>query len=67
MMSKLLSTPKSPIAALLRVADVASHLSVSIRTVRRLIADGSLQFIRVGRAVRVSPEALSTYMTGAAR
>ena len=66
-MSKLQSTAKLPMAALLRVAEVASHLSVSIRTVRRLIADGSVQIIRVGSAVRVSPEALSAYVTGAAR
>lgn len=48
---------------LLTVAEVATYLQVSIRTVRRLIASGELEVVRIGRAVRVSEEALNTLLT----
>ena len=48
---------------LLNVAEVATYLQVSIRTVRRLIASGELEVIRIGRAVRVSEAALNTLLT----
>jgi excisionase family DNA binding protein len=43
---------------LLTVADVASRLRVSTKTVRRLIARGDLRVVRIGRAIRVRPEEL---------
>ena len=45
---------------MLRVAEVAAHLSLSKQTVRRMIARGDLPFIqfRRGGAVRVPAEAL---------
>ena len=51
---------------LLTVAQVASELNISVRTVRRLIASGSLPVHRIGRSVRVSPSSLSAFLTGAA-
>ena len=54
------------ISRLLTVAEVAHILQVSFRTVRRLIASGALKVIRVGRAIRISPEALHDYVTAAA-
>ena len=58
------SLPQKP---LLTVEDAALRLSVSPRTVRRAIADGSLAVIRIGRLVRITETALSSFMTGAAR
>ena len=48
---------------LLTAAEVAALLQVSLRTVRRLIADGSLPVVRIGRSVRVSGEALNAFLS----
>ena len=48
---------------LLTVAEVATYLHVSTRTVRRLIASKELQAIHIGRAVRISEEALNALLT----
>jgi excisionase family DNA binding protein len=42
----------------LGAAEAASRLGVSLRTVRRRIADGSLPSVRIGRAVRIPVSAL---------
>lgn len=47
------------LARLLTAAETAETLSVSLRTVRRLIANNKLPIIRVGRAVRIRREALA--------
>ena len=52
---------------LLNIRDVAERLQVSPRTIHRLVADGDLIVIRVGRAVRVSEEALKAFLTGKGR
>jgi excisionase family DNA binding protein len=46
----------------LKVAEVASLMNVSIRTVRRLIAAGTLPVKRVRRAVRVCRNDVDEYM-----
>ena len=43
---------------LLTVRQVAEHFQVSERTVRRLIAEGRLGVVRIGRSVRIRPDAL---------
>lgn len=48
-------TPRHP---LLTIDDVATFLSVSTKTVRRMIGRGELPHIRVGRQVRVRWESL---------
>ena len=56
-------------AAYLTAADAALRLGISLRTVRRRIADGSLQAVRIGRAVRIPAAALdlpATLPAGAA-
>ena len=58
------SLPQKP---LLTVEAAALRLSVSARTIRRAIADGSLAVIRIGRSVRITETALSRFMTGAVR
>lgn len=55
--------PKHPLclpAQLLTAKQVAQILNVSLRTVRRRIADGTLPVIHIGGAVRVSPKTLVT-------
>ena len=53
---------KNPRAAeeVLTVRQVAENWQVSERTVRRMVADGRLRVVRVGRAVRIPPEASAT-------
>ena len=43
----------SGLAPLLTVAEVAEILQLSVRSVRRLIAEKKLRVVRIGRAVRV--------------
>jgi excisionase family DNA binding protein len=47
---------------LLSIEQVASLLSVSTKTVRRLIEREQLHFHRVGRVIRVSREDLRAYL-----
>lgn len=44
------------------VPEAAELLQVSVRQLRRLIADGRLPAARVGRAVRLRPEALAALL-----
>ncbi len=47
----------------LTVAQVAKHLSVSEKTIRRLIREGELQATRIGpRALRVSQPQLQSFL-----
>jgi excisionase family DNA binding protein len=50
--------PRPSPAPLLTPLEVAEILNVSLRSVRRLIADGRLPAKRIGRLVRIRPEAL---------
>lgn len=49
-------------ARLLTLSEVADQLAVSPRTVRQLVATRRLAAVRVGRLVRVRPEALAAYI-----
>jgi len=44
--------------------EVATRLSVSIRTGERVVVSGELRAVRVRRSVRVTPEALHAYISG---
>jgi excisionase family DNA binding protein len=44
---------------LLTVAEVATILNLSEKTIRRLIERGDLETVRIGRSVRISQEALA--------
>lgn len=48
----------APTGPLLSVKTAADRLGLSVRTVRRLIADGEIKVVRIGRAVRITPEDL---------
>jgi excisionase family DNA binding protein len=52
---------KAPVGeGLLTVQQVAGDWQVSQRTIRRMIADGRLRVIRIGRAVRIPANAGKT-------
>jgi excisionase family DNA binding protein len=47
--------PANPLHPLLTVPEVAELLRLSPRSIRRLIADGRLPIVRLGRAIRIRP------------
>jgi len=49
---------------LLRLPEVAERLQVSMPTVRRLVKDGKIRTVRVGRVIRVRPMDLESYIQG---
>jgi excisionase family DNA binding protein len=46
----------------LTVQEVADRLRVAPRTIYRLLAEGAIEAVRVGRNWRVSPSALERYL-----
>ena len=55
--------PRSPaprllLMQLLTVSEVAQRLRLSERQIRRMIADGRIPVVRLGRAVRIREETL---------
>jgi excisionase family DNA binding protein len=59
-MSKISSRAVTP--QLLSVKDTATYLSVSSRTVRRLIDKGDIPIVRIGGSIRISVGALNAYI-----
>lgn len=59
MMTTTTMTAPEPV---LRVRAVADHLGCDAGTVYRLIADGKLRSIRVGRLLRVPSSALAAFI-----
>ena len=53
---------KTASASLLTLEQVADYLSVSSRTVRRLIAGKALRCVQVGRQKRFDPKDLAAYL-----
>ncbi|WP_209372694.1 excisionase family DNA-binding protein [Brevibacterium renqingii] len=51
----------------MKVSEVAAHLECINDTVYRVIAEGALRAIRVGRLLRVPESALAEFIAGAAR
>ena len=49
--------------SLVSVRDVADQLGVHPETIRRLIHDGRLDAVRVGRVLRVHREAVDRFLT----
>jgi excisionase family DNA binding protein len=52
------AAPTSPVR-LVPLADAAGHLHVSVKTLRRRIADGTITGYRVGRLIRVDLDELT--------
>ena len=46
------------------VAEAAAFLSVSTKTVRRLIARGALGYVKIGRSIRLRREVIERYISG---
>ena len=59
-MTKPVTAPALP--QLLTIREVAHQQNVSPRTIRRQIENGDLACYRIGRAIRISPEDLSTFL-----
>jgi excisionase family DNA binding protein len=55
------STPNEP-ESLVSVRDVADQLGVHPETIRRLIHDGRLDAVRVGRVLRVHRDAVERFL-----
>ena len=56
--------PELPTAPrLLTIKDVAERLQMSSRTIHRLVANGDITVIRIGRSVRISEKALKAFLT----
>lgn len=53
-----MNTESNSPAHLLTAKEVAMILHVSERTVRRLISEKRLRVVRIGRSVRIRPDAL---------
>jgi excisionase family DNA binding protein len=68
-MAAAASSPSSGghLRRLLTVTDVAKLLQLSSRSVRRLIADGRLKVVRLGRTIRIRPEDLEVLMASSGR
>jgi excisionase family DNA binding protein len=47
---------------LMTVNEVAEIINASPRQVRRFIATGNLKVVRLGRTVRVTPEAVAAFL-----
>ncbi|SEM59997.1 excisionase family DNA-binding protein [Nonomuraea pusilla] len=47
---------------LLTVPETAARLNTSVRFVRRLIAERRIEFVKVGRHVRISESALTRFV-----
>lgn len=49
---------------LLKLAEVANLLRISTRTVRRMVQEGSLPALRIGRALRFEQNQISLFLNG---
>jgi len=47
---------------LLKVPDVARRLGISVRFAWRLVAEGRIRSIRIGRCTRVRPEEVERFL-----
>ncbi|BAH35216.1 putative phage excisionase [Rhodococcus erythropolis PR4] len=58
------NAPKMPALNLISIAEAAAEVSVSTRTIRRYIADGKIEGVRIGsRLIRVNRKSLDALVT----
>jgi excisionase family DNA binding protein len=50
-------------ARMLNVDDVATQLDISLKTVRRMIANGELRVHRIGRSIRISEAEFQSFIS----
>ena len=51
-----------PLPALVDIEAVATALGISMRQVRRFVADGQIPFVRVGHLIRFDPDELNHWI-----
>jgi excisionase family DNA binding protein len=61
------SASAAPLRPLLTVPEVAALLRLSPRSIRRLIADGRLPVVRLGRAIRIRPQDVEALVASSGR
>lgn len=54
-----------PLPRLLNIDELADHLGVTVRHVRRLIAERRIPFLKVGRFVRFDPDDVTDWLEAA--
>ena len=57
-----MSSHRPPAVQLLTVEEAAKRMSTSVRFIRRLIAERRIEFVKVGRHVRISEPALAAFI-----
>ncbi|MGH9130092.1 MAG: helix-turn-helix domain-containing protein [Acidimicrobiales bacterium] len=55
--------PRSLPTRLLSTDQAAQYLNVSVRTVKNLMSDGRIAYVKIGRATRIPVEDLEGYIT----
>jgi excisionase family DNA binding protein len=56
--------PTDPLPHLLSIEELAEHLGVTVRHVRRLIAERRVPYLKVGRLVRFDPAEITARLDG---
>ncbi len=56
------TTHRTQLPELLDITEVAQHLGVNVRHVRRLIAERRIPFIKWGHLVRFDPDEIATWL-----
>jgi excisionase family DNA binding protein len=51
-----------PLPHLLTAEELADHLGVTVRHIRRLIAERRISFLKVGRLVRFDPDDVTNWL-----
>ncbi|MDW3212624.1 MAG: helix-turn-helix domain-containing protein [Ilumatobacteraceae bacterium] len=51
-----------PVPVLLTVEGLAQHLGVSIRTVRRLVAERRIPYLKCGHLIRFDPDEVNVWL-----
>jgi excisionase family DNA binding protein len=54
--------PPTTITPLLTTEEAAEYLQISIRTVKNLLGDGQVPYIKIGRATRIHRDDLDTFI-----
>jgi excisionase family DNA binding protein len=54
--------PTDPLPHLLSIDELAEHLGVTVRHVRRLVAERRVPYLKVGRLVRFDPEDVAGWL-----
>jgi excisionase family DNA binding protein len=56
--------PADPLPHLLSIDELAEHLGVTVRHVRRLVAERRVPYLKVGRLVRFDPAEITAWLNG---